>query len=79
MSKLIDFLVMGKLDAGVNLTERGWLEALSRGQRLNNFKNSFYRALEEISGVSFDVSRNDDGKIMVKYRNKEKLPPSQSF
>ena len=79
MSKLIDFLVMGKLDAGVNLTERDWLEALSRGQRLNNFKNSFYPALEEISGVSFDVSRNDDGKIMVKYRNKEKLPPSQSF
>ena len=80
MTKLIDFLVMGKLDAGVNLTERDWLKALSRGQRLNNFKNSFYPALEEISAASFDVSRNDDGKkIMVKYRNKEKLPPSQSF
>ena len=79
MSKLIDFLVMGKLDAGVSLAERGWLEVLSRGQRLNNFKNSFYPALEDISGVSFDVSRNEDGKIMVKYRNKEKLPPSQSF
>ncbi|NCB75307.1 MAG: hypothetical protein EOM51_11295 [Clostridia bacterium] len=79
MSKLIDFLVIGKMDAGVSLTERGWLAALSRGERLNNFKTSFYPALEELSNVSFDVTRNEEGKIRVKYRNKEKLPPSQSF
>lgn len=71
MSKLIDFLVMGKLDRGVTLSEKEWLNALSRGERLNNFKNSFYPALEELSDISFNVSRNEEGKISVKYKNRE--------
>lgn len=71
ISKLIDFLVMGKLDAGVTLTEDEWFKALSRGKRINDFKESFYPALEELSDISFNVTRNEEGKITVKYKNRE--------
>ena len=71
MSKLIDFDVLGKLNAGVSLTEKGWMSSLSRGDRLDIFQKSFYPALQELADVSFNVKRDEAGNITVKYVNRE--------
>lgn len=71
MSKLIDFYVLGKLNAGVSLTEKGWMSSLSRGDRLDIFQKSFYPALQELADVSFNVKRDEAGNITVKYVNRE--------
>ena len=68
MSKLIDFLVMGKLDAGVDLSYRGWMEALTREGRIDHFKRDFEPALEEISIEDFMVEVREDG-VKIKYKS----------
>lgn len=70
MAKLIDFLVMGKLDAGVDLTYKGWMEALTRGGRMDNFKRDLEPALEEISARNFLVEFREDG-LKIKYCGSE--------
>jgi len=66
MAKLIDFLAMGKLDAGVDLTYNGWIKALTRDSRIDNFKRDFQPALEEISAGDFIVEVRNDG-VKIKY------------
>ena len=77
MAKLIDFLVMGKLDAGVDLTYKGWMEALTREGRMDHFKRDVEPALEEISARDFLMEFREDG-MKIKYcGSKQKALSSQ--
>ena len=77
MAKLIDFLVMGKLDAGVDLTYKGWMEALTREGRMDHFKRDVEPALEEISARDFFLEFREDG-MKIKYcGSKQKALSSQ--
>lgn len=66
LAKLIDFLVMSKLDQGVNLSYNDWMKALTREGRIDNFKRDFEPALEEISARDFLVELREDG-MKIKY------------